>query len=131
MFHLDTNTLIYFFKGMGRVEAYLKEVPCSRIGVSTVVLFELEVGIAKASAPQKRRQQLASFTQQITVVPFGSAEATAGGQIRARLERAGTPIGPLDNLIAATALRHGASLVTRNVEEFRRVDGLHVVDWFE
>jgi tRNA(fMet)-specific endonuclease VapC len=67
----------------------------------------------------------------MNVLPFGEAEARTAALIRTDLEQAGTPIGPLDVLIAGTALAHGGTLVTRNVREFGRIRQLNVVNWFE
>lgn len=128
MFVLDTNTLIYFFKGMGRVAERLRTHSPQDIGIPAVVLFELEVGIARSTSPAKRQQQLAEMLAVVTVLPFGIAEAREAATIRAVLERAGTPIGPYDVLIAATALTSGYTLVTRNVQEFSRVPGLRIED---
>lgn len=66
----------------------------------------------------------------VNVLPFGPREARCAAGVRADLEEVGTPIGPIDTLIAGTALAHGAILVTRNVREFERVPGLRVEDWF-
>jgi tRNA(fMet)-specific endonuclease VapC len=66
----------------------------------------------------------------LTILPFGSAEARAAARVRSGLERQGLPIGPLDTLIAGTAMAHGLTLVTHNVEEFGRVEGLAIVDWY-
>lgn len=127
---LDTNALIYFFKGQGHVAEHLLVHPPADIGVSTVVLFELETGISKSQHPDKRRRQLDQLLDVVTVLPFTAAEARSAGQLRATLELQGTPIGPMDTLIAATALVAGAPLVTRNVREFSRVPGLTVLDWY-
>ncbi len=66
----------------------------------------------------------------ITVIPFADAEARQAAEIRAALESRGMPIGPMDTLIAGTAMAHGATLVTRNVAELGRVEGLLIEDWF-
>lgn len=130
MYVLDTNSVIYFFKGMGRVPQRVLGTPPRSLAIPAIVLYELEVGIAKSSAPERRRSQLEQLLALLDVLSFGAPEATVAARIRAELERAGTPIGPLDTLIAGTALRHGAILVTRNLEEFRRIEGLAVEDWF-
>lgn len=130
MYHLDTNSLIYFFKGMGQLGSNLRKTSRRRVAISSVVLYELEVGIAK-SRSSNRRQQLARFIESVTVLPFGPGEATVGGELRAQLELQGKPMGPLDNLIAATALCHDATLVTRNTKEFSRVSGLRIENWFD
>ena len=130
MFILDTNTLIYYFKGMGRVAERLLARSPQEIGIPAVVVYELEVGIAKATQPEKRRRQLAEMLAVMATLPFGLAEARQAAQIRAALEAVGTPIGAYDVLIAATALAQGGTLVTHNVQEFGRVAGLPLVDWY-
>lgn len=130
MFALDTNSVIYFFKGMGRVaERLLATVP-SEIAMPAVVLYELEVGLARSSAAKRRREQLEEFVSPLTILPFGAAEAREAARIRIELESAGMGIGPLDTLIAGTVLRHGATLVTHNGKEFQRVRGLATEDWY-
>lgn len=131
MFVLDTNTLIYFFKGMGHVAEHLLAVKPGDIGIPAVVLFELEVGIAKSSAPQKRRKQLQQFIELVELLPLDGQAARAAARIRAELESQGQPIGPLDVLIACTAMAHQGILVTHNTKEFERIHGLPLVDWYE
>jgi tRNA(fMet)-specific endonuclease VapC len=131
MYVLDTNSVVYFFKGMGRVSERLLSTPPRDIAIPAVVLYELEVGIAKSSSPERRRSQLDELVRLVQVLPFRPAEARVTGRIRADLERIGRPIGPLDFLIAGTALQHGATLVTHNVDEFRRVPGLRLEDWYD
>lgn len=130
MWVLDTNTLIYFFKGMGKVADNLLSRSPKDIGIPAIVLYELEVGIAKSTSPATRTRQLEQLRAAINVLPFGDPEAKAAALIRAQLEKKGTPIGPHDVLIAGTAAAHGAILVTRNVREFQRVRGLRVENWF-
>lgn len=130
MFVLDTNTLVYFFRGDGDVAERLLATPPASIGVPTVVVYELEVGLAKSSDPTKRRRQLSALLDVVSVVSFGVDEARAAASARAQLEAAGTPIGPLDTLIAGTALANGGVLITRNVREFGRVQGLRVENWY-
>ncbi len=130
MYALDTNTLIYFFKGVGRVSERLIEQRSSQIAIPTAVVYELEVGLAKSTSPAKRRSQLQALLDRVRILPLGLDEAQAAGRVRARLEQEGTPIGLLDSLIAGTALHHGATLVTHNVRELGRVEGLKVVDWY-
>jgi tRNA(fMet)-specific endonuclease VapC len=115
---------------MGNVAERLLSTPPSEIGISTVVLYEIEVGIAKSSSPKKRRSQLDTFVSYATILPFREKEARVAAILRANLEKQGRPIGPLDNLIAGTALSQGAILVTNNVEEFSRVEGLKIENWF-
>lgn len=129
MYVLDTNTVSYFFKGLGRVAERLLATPPAEIAIPSVTLFELEFGLAR-SGSKRRRSQLREFVSFATILPFGPAEARASAQIRNELERAGTPIGHYDLLIAGTALSHRAILVTHNTEEFGRVRGLTLEDWY-
>jgi len=130
MYVLDTNTLIYFFKEMGQVAKRLLELPPQEIAIPAIVLYELEVGLAKSTAPEKRRAQLEQLLAVMSVLPFGPQEAKAAAQLRVQLENAGRPIGPLDILIAGTALAHQAVLVTHNLNEFSRIKDLTVEDWY-
>jgi tRNA(fMet)-specific endonuclease VapC len=130
MYVLDTNTLIYFFKGMGRVAHRLLNTPPKDIGIPAIVLFELQVGIAKSQSPAKRTNQLESLVNLVNVLPFGYAEAKSAARIRVQLEQKGSPIGPFDTLIAGTALAHQAVLVTHNTNEFVRINGLMLEDWY-
>jgi tRNA(fMet)-specific endonuclease VapC len=130
MFALDTNTLIYYFKDMGNVSENLFQVSPKDIGVPSIVVYELEVGIAKSTSPQKRTQQLKTFLSAVTVLPFAEAEAKSAAFIRVDLEQKGQPIGFYDVLIAATALTNNATLVTHNTNEFARVQNLQIVDWY-
>lgn len=129
-FVLDTNTLIYFFKGMGAVAERLLAVSPSEVVVCAPVLFELEVGLAKSSEPDKRRGQLNVLLDAVQFRAFGANEAHASARIRAALEAVGHPIGPMDNLVAGSALAHGDILVTRNLKEFGRIEGLLLENWY-
>ena len=129
MYILDTNTLIYFFKGIGKVADNLLAVSPKDIGIPAVVLYELEYGIAKSSSPKKRTKQLEELCALVKVLTFGNEEAKTSATIRAALEKKGTPIGPYDVMIAGTALSNQGVLVTSNTKEFRRVPRLQIIDW--
>ena len=131
MFLLDTNTLIYFFKGQGNVAERLFAVPPGDVTISSVSLYEIEVGIAKSEQPTKRRRQFDTFLAVVSLLPFDSSAARAAATVRVDLEKRGLPIGPLDNLIAGVALAHRATLVTRNTREFSRVPNLAITDWYD
>jgi tRNA(fMet)-specific endonuclease VapC len=130
MFVLDTNTLIYFFKGSGNVPQNLLSKSPKDIGIPTIVMFELEVGIAKSKSPRKRIKQLQDLIAIVNVLPFGIKEARAAASIRAQLEKKRIGIGPYDILISGTALAQRATLVTHNTQEFRRIQKLQVEDWY-
>ena len=101
----------------------------SVLSIPAVVLFELEFGTLGAREGDRRREQLNRLISVIKVLPFTEAAAVHAAHVRFTLEKAGITIGPLDTLIAGTALAHGAVLVTNNVREFSRVPGLLVEDW--
>lgn len=130
MYTLDTNTLIYFFKGMGNVSKNFFSKPPQEIIIPAIVLYELEVGIAKSTQPEKRALQLRALTSRVAIIPFGTKEAKLSAKIRSELESRGLPIGPYDLLIAGTALSTNSILVTHNTKEFQRVNNLEIEDWF-
>jgi len=130
MYLLDTNTVIYHFKGLGQVSTHLAEVGFQELLLPTLVIFELQVGVAKAGFPEKRMIQLDKFINATNEVSFGKREAHYAALVRANLEKMGTPIGCIDVLLAGTALANHATLVTHNIKEFSRVEGLKVVDWY-
>ena len=102
----------------------------ANIYVPTIVIFELEYGVAKSSIPERNAQRLQRFLQDpIEVLDFSLEDAKAAGHIRARLEASKQPIGPYDTLIAGQALARGLTLVTTNHREFARVDDLKWEDW--
>ena len=127
---LDTNTVIYFFKGIGRVAENLLATSPRDIAIPAVVLYELDVGVNKSKASVKRRKQLQALVEMVHVVPFGQQEALSAAQIRSLLEKQGVAMGLLDNLIAGTALANNCTLVTHNSKELDRVKGLNSVDWY-
>jgi len=130
MYVLDTNTLIYYFKGQGQVAENFANVSAQEISIPTIVLFELQVGIAKSNSPAKRTQQLQELMSRVNLVLFDREAALGAAKIRAELEQQGTPIGQMDVLIAGTAIALQATLVTHNIKEFSRVSGLTIVDWY-
>ena len=100
------------------------------LAISSIVLFELRYGAAKSARPERNAQRIGDFLLgPIEVLPFAPADAEEAGDIRAALERAGTPIGPYDILVAAQARRRDALLVTANEREFARVPRLKLEDW--
>ena len=127
---LDTNTLIYYFKGLGNVKERLLVCQPSEIVLSSVVYYELQVGVLKSTSPQKRIAQLAILKNQVSWVDFDEKSAEATAQIRVELERIGKPIGSYDVQIAGMAMANDLLLVTHNTGEFGRVSGLKLEDWF-
>lgn len=127
---LDTNICIDLVRRRApRVVARLRRRRIGTVGISSITLAELHFGVAKSSDPPRNLIALAHFCAPLEVCPFEHDAASAYGPVRARLERAGTPIGPLDTLIAAHALALDVTLVTGNEREFARVPGLKVENW--
>jgi tRNA(fMet)-specific endonuclease VapC len=130
---LDTNAVIALLTARPpSVRTRLRRVAAreATIAVSTVVLFELWYGVARSARRRENAERLKVFLSgNIEVIPFEEEDAAIAGDLRAALEGQGTPIGPYDLLIAAQCLRAGATLITANVAEFRRVGGLSWQDW--
>ena len=133
MICLDTNIVISIVNGRSpslrhRLGEQLRGG--NEVALPVVALFEMSYGFAKSNRRAQSEEQLTKFLSLgIDVLPFEVDDAAHAGDIRAELERKGTPIGHYDYLIAAQARRHGAALVTLNVREFERVPGLLVVNW--
>ena len=130
---LDTNAVIAVLKNQpASVRHRLRRARFegASIAVSSVVLYELWYGVARSEHRRENAERLRVFlSADISVLSFDEEDARAAGDLRASLESAGTPIGPYDLLIATQALRLGATMVTANVSEFGRVDGLSWQDW--
>ena len=127
---LDTNICIALIRDHNStVRSRLEACVPGSVALSVITLAELEFGIQKSTQPDRNRIALAAFTAQLRVLPFGSEAAVHYGDIRAALQRAGTPIGALDTLIAAHARSIQAIVVTNNEREFRRADQLNVENW--
>jgi tRNA(fMet)-specific endonuclease VapC len=127
---LDTNICIYIIrKKPERTLRRLQRYRVSDIGVSAITLSELEYGVAKSTKPQQNKLALTEFLAPIEIVPYDDMAAQQYGELRAHLERKGTPIGSLDALIASHALSLKCVLVTNNENEFRRVPALKIENW--
>lgn len=129
LYLLDTDTCIYIInRRPHEVFERFRLHPAGSIGVSSITAAELNFGITK-SGSARNRAALDKFLAPLEVMPFDQEAALKYGAVRAALELRGTPIGALDTLIAAHALNLGAILVTNNLREFQRVDGLAVENW--
>jgi tRNA(fMet)-specific endonuclease VapC len=127
---LDTNICIYIIKKKPvNVLERFKELSLGSVGVSTITLAELEYGIRKSASPEKNLEALNQFLVPLDILSFDYEATIAYGKIRAELEKKGTPIGPLDTLIAAHALSLNLTLVTNNEKEFNRIVALKVENW--
>ncbi len=129
MILLDTNICIYIINAKPpAVLMRFKQYRLGDIGLCSVVAAELAFGVAK-SGSARNRQALDMFLAPLTILPFDAAAVWVYGDLRADLERRGTPIGSLDTMIAAHALSQHALLVTNNTREFAKVPGLQLDNW--
>jgi tRNA(fMet)-specific endonuclease VapC len=127
---LDTTICIELLRGSAAPAALrLKKHEIDEISISSITLAELQFGVAKSLRPAHHETLLIGFCAPLAILPFDDRSAATYGRIRTDLERGGTPIGPLDTLIAAHALSLGLILVTNNEREFQRVEGLRVENW--
>ncbi|MGA0572648.1 type II toxin-antitoxin system tRNA(fMet)-specific endonuclease VapC [Variovorax sp. VNK109] len=126
---LDTNTCIYIINQRpAHVLQRFREHHIEDIGLSAMSAAELAFGVAK-SGSAKNEATLQRFLAPLNVLPFDVDCIWHYGHLRAKLEKAGTPIGSIDTMIAAHALALDATLITNNVNEFARVPGLRCDNW--
>jgi len=130
IYSLDTNTCIRYINGRApNLLRRLQRTPPGEIVVCSVVRAELFYGASKSQTPALSITKQYRFLRPYSTAPFDDNAATEYGRIRAYLEGQGTPIGPVDLLIAAIALANNLILVTHNTAEFGRVPGLKIEDW--
>lgn len=131
-FLLDTDICSFAMKRrFPTLEARFAQFGRGELKVSTATEYELHTGASKLANPRRLRQAIDDFLSLVEVLDFGRAAARSAAAVRARLERTGRPIGATDMLIAGHALSIDATLVTNNLREFRRVDGLVLENWAE
>lgn len=126
---LDTNVCIRVLRDRPASARVRFNAEADGLCISVITLGELLHGAAKSARPLETRREVEGFAARLDVVDFGPNAAGHFGDIRADLERRGQVIGPYDLLIAAHARSLGLVIVTGNLAEFRRVDGLRCEDW--
>ena len=133
MLILDSNTISYYFRGDPQVVPRMHALRPGTLGVPVVVEYELRCGLLHLplETATPRLAALTQFLRPLQMLPFDHECAAHAAKLRVALEAAGTPIGPHDTLITATALRHQATLITRHVREFSQVPGLQWINWHE
>lgn len=130
MYLLDTCTLSDFFSGTGKTQERLRSTAPVHVAVSTITIMEIQYGFAlNPSAKRRFFAAFQSFVATAKVMPFDAEAADAAASIRADLKLRGTPFCGWDLMIGATAAAHGCILVTSNIREFERIEGLAVEDW--
>ncbi|MEJ0047948.1 MAG: type II toxin-antitoxin system VapC family toxin [Rhodospirillales bacterium] len=127
IFLLDTHAAIAALNGDADMRCFLRLHAPGDFGLSAIVVHELYYGAFRSRQRDATVRRLQGF--RLGVVEFDSEDAVRSGEVRAHLASVGTPIGPLDVLIAGQALSRGLTLVTRDREEFARVPSLVTIDW--
>ena len=127
---LDTNICIYVITHKPEtVFQKLQNINPEDVCISSVTYAELVHGVEKSAAVEKNRLALSMLLANMEILDFDVDAADCYGKIRAALEKKGTPIGPLDMMIAAHAQSLGYTVVTNNVKEFSRVSALQIENW--
>lgn len=126
---LDTNTVSYYLRREGAVAERLLATSPTQIVLPAVVIYELSFGMRRRGW-RAGLDALSALVRQVETIAFDLEASDHAARIRLELESAGLPISTADLLIAATARRHGCTLVTHNTHEFARVPGLLVEDWY-
>jgi tRNA(fMet)-specific endonuclease VapC len=126
---LDTNTVSFHIRRSSTaLQRRLRAVPAATVGLSVVTEMEIRYGLAR-NPGLRIAPAVEAFLAGITILPLTSDVTRPYASVRAELESRGTPIGPLDLMIASHALALGVTLVTSDLGEFRRVPGLRCEDW--
>jgi tRNA(fMet)-specific endonuclease VapC len=132
VWYLDTNVCIDFLRGEHTaLLEHFQQMLAQQIKVPAVVKMELLYGAERSKNPAREQRIVNAFLAPYEIIPFDDTCTAVCASIRHQLEAAGQHIGPWDNLIAATALAHQATLVTNNVKEFSRIPGLQIENWVE
>lgn len=126
---LDTNIAIYVIKRRPIEILDTFNRHAGQLCISSITLAELLHGAEKSAQPEHNLQQIDNFTSRLDVLDYNNNAAAHYGDIRATLERKGTPIGVNDLHIAGHARSHGLVLVTNNLREFERIEGLRTENW--
>ncbi|WVT75886.1 tRNA(fMet)-specific endonuclease VapC (plasmid) [Sinorhizobium chiapasense] len=126
---LDTNICIFTVKNRPQPVREAFNRHHGQLCISSITLMELIYGAERSAMPEQNLSVIEGFSARLEVLNYDQAAASHTGQLRAELARAGTPIGPYDQLIAGHARSQGLILVTNNRREFDRVPGLRVEDW--
>ena len=128
MILLDTNTLIFYIRGIESVVRRFQATARRELRIPSIVAYEIEYGALKTGS-SLRRKVTGELLTGVGQVPFDAMAASQTGRIRIELEARGLVIGPLDLMIAGIAMSREAVLVTSNTQEFSRVRGLRLEDW--
>ncbi len=126
---LDTNSVIYTMKNRPQAVKRHFQKHHGRMAISTVTLGELVFGAEHSQQAERNLADIEAMAARLDVLPFDEPAAYHFGQIRAALYGMGKPIGPYDMMIAGHARSRGLKLVTNNMQEFDRIEGLQFENW--
>ena len=127
---LDTDTSSYVIKGSDpKVDAHLRRLDLMQVCISAVTRAELRFGVLRIPGAKRLATEVEKFLRGVQTLAWDEAAADQFAEVRADLERGGTPIGSMDTMIAAHAKASKAILVTNNVRHFRLVKGLSIENW--
>ena len=127
---LDTDTCIYFLnQSSENIISKMKSLSLQDIKLSTISVAELFYGAKKSRSRKRNRETVQSFAINFELIPFDEKCCQNYAKIRNNLGNSGSPIGPMDTLIASITIAHGFTLVTNNVKEFKRIKGLRMENW--
>lgn len=130
LYLLDTNVCVMYVNGRSEsVRDRILSTPTDEMAVCSIVKAELFYGAMRSNNANRTLEKQQGFLNRFLSLPFDDEAALIFGQIRAQLNRRGTPIGSYDLQIAAIALAHNLTLITHNTAEFSRVDELPLEDW--
>lgn len=120
--------MVHYLQGREPVVVRMQSAAKGTLRLPAVVAYELEYGTLK-SGSARRRAVLSNVFAELVRIPFDREAALEAARVRVELEEQGIVIGPIDLLVAGTALSRGAVLATNNTKEFSRVKGLRLEDW--
>ncbi|MGD8665683.1 MAG: type II toxin-antitoxin system VapC family toxin [Desulfobacterales bacterium] len=127
---LDTNTCIYYLNQISdNLLSQFKKYSPSEVKLSSITVAELYYGAEKSKAKNKNLATTENFISTFDIIPFDEASSRTYAKIRATLEKKGTPIGPMDLLIASICMTYNLILVTNNTGEFSRISKLRLENW--
>ena len=125
---LDTNICIYLFKGLFNIAEKIEAIGTGNFFISEITIAELKYGAANSDFPERNTLKISQLQQQFTVIPiFSSLDIYA--REKATLKKAGKMLDDFDLLIGATAISNNLTLITRNVSDFDRLNGIEIENW--
>ena len=128
---LDTDTCIYWLKGKEQIRNNVEQVDVDNLKVTIITLAELRYGAYNSQKVRENLKNIDNFLRKVRVLPLDEEATHRFGKIKVDLRRSGQIIEDFDILIASITMTHGATLVTNNVEHFKRIAGLSYENWLE